>query len=158
MTDSVSGQDVLIVQEDTVLIISEGIQGPPGPGYPGIPGSDTPIATAGEAISAFRGIALNQSGNAVHATNAQAGDALRFVGIATQAAVLGGPARWKSTGGLINPAWAWDVNMPIFLGAAGELTQTPPVAPDAAFSLAVGFATSPTSMFVSLHDPILLAG
>jgi hypothetical protein len=49
--------------------------------------------------------------------------------------------------------WSFDVDLPIYLGINGLLTQS---ASATGFSQIVGFAESPTKLFVNLREPILL--
>jgi len=73
----------------------------------------------------------------------------------TQGAVTAGqPATVLAYGALTESSWVWIPGVPLFLGADGLLTQTPPVAPGALFSAQVGTATSPTSAFFDRQPSI----
>jgi hypothetical protein len=60
------------------------------------------------------------------------------------------------TSGLIsNPAWTWLAEQPLFIGANGNIVTTSTV-DGAAFSLKVGYAITPTIMFVKIGTPVIL--
>jgi len=67
---------------------------------------------------------------------------------------IGQSATVLAYGLLTESSWAWTPNVPLFLGADGLLTQTPPVAPGALFLAQVGTATGATAAFFDRHPSI----
>lgn len=110
--------------------------------------------TAGTAISALRGIrALDEEG--IYCDAATAGDAGTCVGISVLAADLGDPVTIVVSGTLSDVSWNWTPG-PIFLGADGALTQTPPTTPTLEFSQVVAVAVLPTEISVAIQPPVIL--
>jgi hypothetical protein len=68
--------------------------------------------------------------------------------ITTGAASPGSPVDVLITGLMVEPSWSWTPG-PVYLGANGQLTQTPPAAPGAVFLAQVGIGDQPDiSLFV----------
>lgn len=131
-------------------------QGPAGP--PGLNGDSSSAVTriASQNLSGHRVIKINAQGLLQYASSALLPDALRVFGITTAAASIGAPCPVVQRGEVVEPSWNWNVNLPIYLGSDGVLTQTPPSALSAAFSLIVGHPISASSMFVNIGNPIVL--
>ena len=144
-------QTSIIVAQSEIAQVILGQAGPPG--APGIDGDSTYTAIAAGAVSAHRAVLLNALGQVIYADNQTAAHASAVLGISTNAALAGGNVVVQTVGELIEPSWNWTLNQPVFIGATGVLTQTPPAAP-AVFSRIVGFPTATTKLFVSLRDPI----
>lgn len=125
----------------------QGIPGPTGP--PGAAGSGAIFATGDAAItlSGHRVVTPDFDGTLRYATNDNEADLAAPLWVTTGAAAPGDAVSALAFGSLTEPTWNW-VPGPVYLGTNGQLTQTPPVAPDAAFIAQVGIATSPTSLFV----------
>lgn len=58
-------------------------------------------------------------------------------------------------GVLENPSWSLQLGNPIFLNINGLLSQTPNTI--GGFSQILGYAISPTKMFIKIHEPIVLS-
>jgi hypothetical protein len=110
-------------------------------------------ATAGEALGGHRFVVLNDSGEAIYATNQTANHAHKIFGMTTGAANLAATATIQRQGAITEPSWNWTLNSPIFLSTSGQMTQTPPAT---GFSLIVGFPLSATSMYIAIREPITL--
>lgn len=134
---------------DTVEIIEVAAQGAAGVAGQG----GTVSLAASAALSGHRVIAYTSTGEAKHADNLTAADAWAIVGISAGAAALGDPVTVQTAGVMTEPSWTWSPLGLLYCGAAGVLTQTPPIAP--AFVRVVGFATSPTSIYVDPQTPIV---
>lgn len=91
--------------------------------------------------------------SARYASNTTLSDAPNVVGLTLGAVSSGTITKVVTSGGIIEPSWAWVEGLPIFVGVLGNLTQIPPTT---GFQLIVGVATSPTSIFVSIRQPIIL--
>lgn len=98
----------------------------------------------GATVSGGMGVA-EAAGGAVPADAATIADAMAFLGVAQQGGNAGATISVVSYGPATDSGWAWTPYQPVFLGAAGALTQTPPVT---GISFIVGFAISATEMFV----------
>jgi len=144
-----SGQSVTeqVVSQE---VLSEGVQGPPGPTGPG--GSITNTATAAEAVGGHRAVVNTPSGIA-YADADNLAHCGRVVGITTAAAGAGSPITFQASGKITEPSWFWSPNADIWLGLNGLPTQTIPGA--AVFAQRLGFALSPTEMWVELGEPVV---
>lgn len=148
---------VTTVRADTraVAVVGKGAQGPEGPvGPPGPAGGDVFVRTAAAALGGHR--VVRSTGHALagyaDAQVEEHGDDV--LGVTLGAAAAADDVQIQGSGEIVEPSWAWQPQKPIFLGPAGQLTQTPPDAGAAAFSLVLGFATSATSMQVRIEQPI----
>jgi len=136
---------------------TQGIQGVQGvQGIQGVPGTTDIILyayTAGDNLSGHRIVMLDSTGVLVYADNTVAASSLRVLGMTIGSSTLGTLVNVQKFGELVDPSWNWSVNLPIYLGLNGLLTQVPPSNP-AKFSLIVGFAISATSIFINTQPPI----
>lgn len=78
--------------------------------------------------------------------------AATVVGIAFTAANSGNPLTVMTEGSITESAWTWTPG-PIYCGAGGTLTQTPPTS---GASIVVAQAVSSTTLEVGVHTPIML--
>lgn len=156
------GEDVTVVsQEAIVTVVDVGFQGPAGrTGEQGIPGpaggtaytlmSDVPLGGHRAIIPEVVGMDTF----ARYASNLDLTHANKVIGITVAASAADTPASIVRSGEVTEPSWNWTMNMPVYLGDNGLLTQTPPEAP-ALFSLIVGFPITATKLFVSIREPII---
>jgi hypothetical protein len=140
--------EILDAGIQVVEVITEGPQGPSG----GV-GPRFITLTAQYAVSGHRVVAASFSGVGIYADASTPSLASSVLGITTGATEIGGAMAVQCDGEMVEPSWTWEQNKPIFCGPNGVLTQT---APTSGFSLVVGIATSPTSIVVSVKQPILL--
>jgi hypothetical protein len=131
--------------------IAIGSVGPIGPR--GLAGGSAITVTAGQDVGGHRAVVLNASDQALYADQTNPHHVNRLVGVTTGAASAGGSVSIVSHGNMVEPTWNWTVDSPVFLGANGLLTQTPPIS---GFLQIVGMAVSPTTLFVTIRDPIIL--
>ena len=133
---------------DVSVITVSGPRGHPGPGVPagGAAGqylaktggadyatgwTDPPGATqaitlvAGEALGGHRAVYVAGDGSARHASASLPATAAALAGITTGAATVGEAVAVQTAGRIVEPSWAWTPG-PVYLGASGLLTQTPP--------------------------------
>ena len=148
---TVDGEDTVIVtREPEIVLLDVGTQGPPGP--PGEMGAAYVEFPAAVPLGGHRVVRV-LAGEAIYADHTTVADANLVLGI-TRGAVVGGALAQIQTGGLMTEvSWAWTPDAPVFVGAAGVLTQTAPLA---GFNLIVGVATSPTQIFIGARMPIVL--
>lgn len=163
-----TGQTVLVVNStpntnQPVLITEGGRVGPAGPkgdagspGEKGEPGGSSISKLAATALSGHRVLLVNNSGLAEYASNANLADALRLVGLSTHAVMTGEPVLIAVYGDVTEPSWNWNTTQPVYLSENGLLTQIPPSAPSAKFTVVVGFPVSPTTLFINFSTPITL--
>ena len=78
---------------------------------------------------------------------------LSILGIARTSADAGVTFSVQNTGYMVEAGWGWTPGSPIFAGAEGLLTQTPPAGE---FLAIVAMALSATELTVSLNTPIYL--
>lgn len=133
------------------------IPGPPGP--PGEDGKSGALAfsyLAAVPISGHRLVMLNRDGRLVYASAGELAHADRVLGVTTAAAAAGDSVVVQRAGELTEPSWSWEVDLPIYLGLDGALTQEPPATPASKFSLVVGVPVTPTTVFFNIGFPIAL--
>jgi len=108
---------------------------------------------AGEALHGHRVVSFHSDGLLYETHHTSLTDVYAAVGVAIGASLQGALADVRTYGVLTEPSWNWAAG-PIYLGAEGVLTQTPP---SSGYLLEVGCAISPTSMFVNIKLPIKMS-
>lgn len=141
-----------VVEErsQTVVILDVGTQGPPGP--PGAAGGSALSLIAGAALGGHRAV-RSLAGAVVYADCETLADASLVLGITQGAAGEGAPVQVQTMGLMTEPSWSWVPDLPVFVGLAGVLTQTPPAA---GYRLIVGIATRADQIHIGLKMPIVL--
>jgi len=156
----ITSTDTVAILGETITLLSEGFQGPPGiqgvQGEQGAPGGTLLQRIAATNLSGHRAVLMNAQGKVDYASNDDITHANRLVGITTGAVVTDAEALIQIFGEVTEPSWNWNTALPVYLGANGNLTQTPPAAPSAHFSIVVGFPISNTSLFVNIREPIII--
>lgn len=149
------GQDhTLLEPVQELVLLTEAQQGPPGPpGAPGQAGVGYVTFKARGAIGGHRVVCAAFSGGARYADSRDVGDAASVLGLSLHAAEDGDSLYVATTGEVTEPSWAWVQGLPVFVGVDGVLTQAPP---DTGFQLVVAVATSPTSVLLSIKQPIVI--
>lgn len=111
-----------------VEAVELGIQGPPGPPGPIGPAGGTAIITrpTATAIGGHRVVVQDADGTVSYADHTTPEHADMALGLTIEAADAGAGIQILVGGETVEPSWAWDVTRPIYLGATGLLTQTPP--------------------------------
>jgi hypothetical protein len=105
-------------------------------------------------LGGHRAVIANVDGTIDYASASNLDHMGKVLGIIVDA-VLEGRKVDVIRGGLLEfQGWSWDVSLPVYLAENGLLTQNPT---GAGFSQIVGFAESPTGLFVNLREPIQLA-
>lgn len=135
--------------EPVIVEVEVGFQGPKG--APG--GTQRFVADA--ALSGHRAVIRTATG-IDYADAAIAAHCGQVIGITTGAVTASEVGEICAGGDIDEPSWDWTPGLAVFLGLNGLLTQTPPTLATAAFSQELGFAVSPTKLFVQLRDPIAL--
>jgi len=130
------------------VVIDEGARGPRGL-------SDLFFTNriANSQMGGHRAVISNEDGTIDYADSSDIGHLGKVLGIIVRA-VLPGERVDVIRGGLLEfEGWSWDTDLPVYLAENGLLTQNPATS---GFSQIVGFAESPTGLFVNLREPILL--
>lgn len=114
-------------------------------------------SVAAGTVNGGRAVLLNASGEAEHADAGTLAHAGRVCGVARDAALVGEGLDIVESGLMDDVAWTWTPGLPIFLGAAGMLTQVEPATPGCVFSCIVGRAITATRLQVAVQAPVILA-
>lgn len=133
-----------------ITVAQVGVQGPQG----GDASLHTGIASA--PVSALQVLKYASGTEMAVASNTVAADRNLIAGISIMSAAGGAPVTIKSSGIIEDPSFNFTPGLPIFLGAAGALTQAPPTSPSAAFIIRLGSAVSAAVMSVQIDQPVLL--
>ncbi|KTT33846.1 hypothetical protein SB18R_03225 [Pseudomonas oryzihabitans] len=135
------------------LVVAHGQRGFPGPvGPPGPAGGAAFQRLAGESLSALR-YCYEVGGQVFPLDNQDATHIDLAAGLALSASAIGDLVNLQMSGPVDDSHWAWTPG-PLWLGAAGALTQQPPTQ---GFLLQVGSALSPTRILLNPGQPIELA-
>ena len=130
------------------VVIDEGARGPRGL-------SDLFFLTreAAADLGGHRAVRSNEDGTIDYASASNLNHLGKVLGIIVRSVLTGERVEVIRGGLLVFEGWNFDVNLPVYLAENGLLTQNPS---GAGFSQIVGFAESPTGLFVNLREPIQL--
>ncbi len=143
---------IITTADDHYDLVDVATQGPPGPQGPqGLSGAAVSSYIASVALSGHIAIVLNADGQALPADPTNPAH-YTVSGITTQAAAAGDPVEVVSKGVLEHLGWAHTVAAPVFLGAAGSITQA--ATPGAVFSKVLGVAVSATRVSIDFQPAI----
>lgn len=134
-----------------VILRSGEAQGPSGP--PGSAGALHMPYPADTALSGHRVVKVEANGKVAYADNTNPADAGQVLGVTLNAALPGDVVNVQVTGELTESSWAWVPGLPVYLGSAGNLTQTLPVM---GFQLVVGIAVAPNKLVIGIKQAIIL--
>lgn len=127
------------------------ITGAPGPaGPPGPPGvASAQQYEAAQTLSALRLLTVTPDGRARYCETGEAP-----VGLSLTSASVGGLVTVAGSDHVVtDPAWTWTPDAPLFAGAGGVLTQTPPLS---GVWQTVGVAVSATRIVVRFSERVEL--
>lgn len=141
---------VAVVQAVETRVVQVGMQGPPGP-----PGNDAGAQTytAAVALSGHRMVQRKSPGVDLASPYVDA-DIGKVFGMTTGAAAQGAQVSVQLSGEIVEPSWNWTLGQDVYLGANGIPTQMAPVG--AVFIQIIGYPSTPTSLVLTLRDPIHL--
>lgn len=105
------------------------------------------------ALGGHRVVKPTTSGKVGYADKATTAHAPVVLGITQGAAVDGDLIKVQYDGKMTESSWTWTVNVPIYCGASGVLTET---VPTSGFVIQVGTSLSPTSILVNVRQPVVL--
>ena len=149
--------DVLLAEATQILAVAE--QGPPGPQGPAGPpgpaaGGTTTVTVGATPLSGHSAVAVDAAGLLIQADCTNPAHRGAVLGLLANAYSPGDQAVVQSAFTLEHSGWTWSP-APVFVGTAGQLTQTLPVG--AVFSQVVAHALSPTLVLVDVQPPITIA-
>lgn len=140
-------------QTRTVDVVTKGPKGDEGPeGPPGPAGGNVVQMHAVGTVGSTR-VVRSVPGGVGYASSQVAAHADDVLGISLQAGI-DEDINVQVAGEVEEPSWTWEPQQPVFLAFDGLLTQDPPEDPADAFTLVIGFATSPTSIMIRIESPI----
>lgn len=155
--------DALIVEENSVLvdevevvsIVAVAEQGPRGiQGIQGPAGGTTTVTVGATPLSGHSVVAADAAGLLIKADCTNPAHRGAVLGLLANAYSPGDQAVVQTDLTLEHSGWTWTPG-PVFVGTAGQLTQTLPVG--AVFSQVVAHALSPTLVLVDVQPPITIA-
>lgn len=142
-----------VVESVEILAVAE--QGPQGiQGVPGPAGGATLIPVGATPLSGHSAVALGADGALQPADCTLAAHRGAVLGVVANAYAAGADAVVSNNIPLEHAGWTWAVG-PVFLGAAGVLTQALPAG--AKFSQVVGHAVSATRVLIDVQPPVNIA-
>ncbi len=148
MTDSVL--EIVGEPEKELVIVADQVV------YLGGGGNTSKIISseiAGTVLSGHRVLVKSFNGKMVVADKDTPSHMHQVAGIALNSAIADSAVQVQSFGEVEEPTWNWS-DGPVYLGNAGQLTQT---VPTTGYLLSIGTATAPTVLRVNLGAPISLA-
>jgi hypothetical protein len=112
----------------------------------------TITGTAAVSVSGYMAVSASSAGlSPADSTNAALAGSV--IGVATNGANAGATVTVQAQGPVSFNGWSWIPGEPVFVGAAGVLTQSPP---SVGFSQVIGVAETATTLIVDLSSPVLL--
>jgi hypothetical protein len=145
---SVIEEQQVVVEDQSIIIVTEGQQGPTGPQGPaGVSGAAVLVLEAGEDLAV--GDPVRVSTNKFYIADSTTN--FRVVAVVTTAALTG----LSATATLMGPAAlsGLSAGSPYFLGA-GIITT---VAPASGYVIRLGQAVSDSTLLLNIEEPVLLA-
>lgn len=146
---------VLVDEVEAVSVVAVAEQGPRGPqGVPGPAGGATTVTVGATPLSGHSAVAADAAGLLIKADCTNPAHQGAVLGLLANAYSPGDQAVVQTAFTLEHAGWTWAPG-PVFVGAAGQLTQTLPVG--AVFSQVVAHALSPTLVLVDVQPPITIS-
>lgn len=146
-------QATVLATDLAIAVVTVAEQGPPGP-----PGLDSSGAGAGNSFAIVAGavvseyqVAVSIGGLAYTASASNLGHFGCVAGLFAQTSSSGAAAAVQYSGEIANAGWSFAPGV-VFVGAAGQVTQTPP---SVGFLQVVGTVMNPTTILIDVHEPIL---
>jgi len=106
-----------------------------------------------QAVSALRVVYTDNAGNVSHADSSDTGQLARVAGVSISAASAGAPVKVKGLGVLEDVSFSFTPGNLLYFDGVGQLTET---APPAGFFQVVGRVETPTRIYVSIEEPLIL--
>lgn len=110
-----------------------------------------PAGQSGDGLSVLAAEALGgQRVVTINGFHAEPADTATVFGITRGAVSLGQTAQVQRFGEMTEGSWSWTPDGPLFIGASGTLTQTPP----SGAVRRIGYALTSTSIFIDIQPTI----
>lgn len=139
-------------EQAPAALVATGEQGPAGrQGVPGPAGGAAFQREAGETLSALR-VVYELDGQVFYLDYRDEAHIDLMLGMTLTSASDGDAINVQLAGAIDDSGWSWTPG-PVWLGAAGALTQTPPAD---GFDVLIGAAVSATRITLNLQQPIEL--
>lgn len=106
------------------------------------------------AVAGFRAIIMKANQLVVTADCRDASHFGLVIGISLQAATYPNFTAVKSSGYMSFEGWSWTPNLPVYVSESGLISQT--LHPDAVYISIVGWARSPTEIYIDLQPPVAI--
>ena len=146
---------VLVDEVEVVSIVAVAEQGPRGiQGIQGPAGGTTTVTVGATPLSGHSAVAVDAAGLLIQADCTNPAHRGAVLGLLANAYSPGDQAVVQTAFTLEHSGWTWSPG-PVFVGTAGQLTQTLPVG--VVFSQVVAHALSPTLVLVDVQPPITIA-
>ena len=146
---------VLVDEVEVIQIVAVAEQGPQGrQGNPGPAGGATTVTVGSLPLSGHSAVAVDAGGLLIKADCTNTSHQGAVLGLLAGAYSPGDEAVVQTAFTLEHTGWAWTPG-PVFVGVAGQLTQSLPVG--AVFSQTVAHALSATRVLVDVQPPITVA-
>lgn len=147
---SSDGCDVITTEVPVIELVTAGEQGPPGPPGPAGPaGAVIETRRAGSVISANT-VVYERDGLIFPLSHNDTANVFAVLGLAVASGQPGAEIAVQRGASVSDAAWSWAFGR-VYLGQGGALTQTPPAT---GYQVLIGFAATPTSINLSIQDPI----
>lgn len=145
----------LVDEVEVVSIVAVAEQGPRGiQGIQGPAGGATTVTVGATPLSGHSAVAADAAGLLIKADCTNPAHRGAVLGLLANAYSPGDQAVVQTALTLEHAGWTWTPG-PVFVGTAGQLTQTLPLG--AVFSQVVAHALSPTLVLVDVQPPITIA-
>lgn len=146
---------VLVSESEVIEVVAVAEQGPRGiQGIQGPAGGTTTVTVGATPLSGHSAVAVDAAGLLIQADCTNPAHRGAVLGLLANAYSPGDQAVVQTAFTLEHSGWTWSPG-PVFVGTAGQLTQTLPVG--AVFSQVVAHALSPTLVLVDVQPPITIA-
>lgn len=146
---------VLVSESEVIEVVAVAEQGPRGiQGIQGPAGGTTTVTVGATPLSGHSAVAVDAAGLLIQADCTNPAHRGAVLGLLANAYSPGEQAVVQTAFTLEHSGWTWSPG-PVFVGTAGQLTQTLPVG--AVFSQVVAHALSPTLVLVDVQPPITIA-
>lgn len=146
---------VLVSESEVIEVVAVAEQGPRGiQGIQGPAGGTTTVTVGATPLSGHSAVAVDAAGLLIQADCTNPAHRGAVLGLLANAYSPGDQAMVQTAFTLEHSGWTWSPG-PVFVGTAGQLTQTLPVG--AVFSQVVAHALSPTLVLVDVQPPITIA-
>lgn len=112
--------------------------------------------TTAEALGGNRIVYIDTDNFVHYASNDDLGITNVTLGVTKHAAAAGQPIVVQISGEMVNPGWAFNKKVPLFLGKNGMFTEAVPSYPSSLVSLIAAFTVDADRIIIRFREPIVL--